>query len=305
MASTNQSPFYQRAEEDFLKASTDEERLECLEIMIKECPKHKSSENMLRNLTTRYRKITQNLEKQKKSGKSTQKGIKKGDMQLVILGFPNTGKSSLFKLLTKQETKIFETPYTTYEPQQGTTDYEDIKIQTIDQAPFPNEDRSLVNSSDVILLVVDKIDHIKESEKYLTRTKAKIFIIFNKIDLLNEQEKRKLESTLKSKFRKAPTILFSVKNPDQEIYFSLLKKIFNSFPIIRVYTKEPKKEPTEKPMILKKDATVEIAAEKILKGMSKTIKRARIWGPSSRFSGQTVGLEHQLKDKDIIEFQTK
>ena len=49
----------------------------------------------------------------------------------------------------------------------------------------------------------------------------------------------------------------------------------------------------------------EMAAEKILKGMSKRIKRARVWGPSSKFGGQVIGLDHTLKDKDIIEFQTK
>ena len=69
MASTNQSPFYQRAEQEFHEASTDEERISCLEIMIKECPKHKSSENMLRNLTLRLKKLKSNLAKQKKSGK--------------------------------------------------------------------------------------------------------------------------------------------------------------------------------------------------------------------------------------------
>ena len=42
-----------------------------------------------------------------------------------------------------------------------------------------------------------------------------------------------------------------------------------------------------------------------LKGMSEKIKRARIWGPSSKFGGQVIGLDHVLKDKDIIEFQTK
>jgi len=32
-------------------------------------------------------------------------------------------------------------------------------------------------------------------------------------------------------------------------------------------------------MIMKKDSTFEEAAERILKGMSKKIKRARVWGP--------------------------
>ena len=43
----------------------------------------------------------------------------------------------------------------------------------------------------------------------------------------------------------------------------------------------------------------------ILKGLSKSVTRAKVWGPSSKFPGQIIGLNHTLKDKDIIEFQTK
>ena len=82
-------------------------------------------------------------------------------------------------------------------------------------------------------------------------------------------------------------------------------QIFETFPVIRIYTKEPHKPATNEPMISKENATVEDAAEKILKGMSKKIKQTKIWGPSSKFSGQVIGLEHKLKDKDTVEFQTK
>ena len=58
-------------------------------------------------------------------------------------------------------------------------------------------------------------------------------------------------------------------------------------------------------MILKNGTTFKQAAEKILKGMSKKIKQAKVWGPSSKFGGQVIGLEHVLKDKDVIEFRTK
>lgn len=304
MASTNQSPFYQRAEEDFLKATTDEERIECLDIMIKECPKHKGAENMLANLKTRMKKLKKGLAKQKKTGKSTQEGIKKDDMQAILVGPPNTGKSTIFKTLTKQEVKISPHPFTTYEAQPGTTKFEDAQIQLIDMPPFPNEDRGLTNSTDTLLVVIDNLDQISECEERLKRSISKKILIFNKIDLLSEQEKRKTKETLKSKHKKWDFIFFSDKATKVEIG-KLKEKIFNTFPIIRVYTKEPRKDATKDPMILKKESTVEDAAEKILKGMSKKIKQVRIWGPSSKFSGQVVGLEHQLKDKDTIELHTK
>ena len=37
---------------------------------------------------------------------------------------------------------------------------------------------------------------------------------------------------------------------------------------------------------------------------SNKIKETRIWGPSSKYSGQVVGLQHELKDLDVVEFKT-
>jgi len=304
MASTNQSPFYQKAEQEFQEATSDEERLACLEIMMKECPKHKSSENMRKNLTNRYKKLKRGIEKQRKSGRGGQVGIKKADMQCVIAGFPNTGKSSLFKTLTNMETKISQNPFATRKPQLGTFYFEDAQIQIIDTPPFPNHDKSLINSTDTILLIIDNINQIKKSEEFTHRTKAKIILIYNKEDLFSKDEKRKTEATLKSKYRKLDHIFFSNNSTKIQIN-GLKKKIFRTLPIIRIYTKEPKKEASKEPMILKQNSTFKDAVEKILKGMSGKIKRARIWGPSSKFGGQIIGLGHTLKDKDIIEFQTK
>ncbi len=303
MASTNQSPFYQKAEQKFHEASTDEERVACLEIMIKECPKHKSSENMRKNLTNRYKKLKTNLIKQKKSGKSNQIGIKKADMQCVLAGFPNTGKSTIFKTLTKLNPKISPHPFTTHTPQLGTFYFEDAPIQIIDTPSFPNHDKSLINSTDIILFTIDDISQIKQAEKFLSQTKRNI-ILFNKEDKLSEGERRKIEATLKSKYRNYNYIFFS-QEADKTKIKELRKNIFTKFPIIRIYTKEPKKEASKEPMILKKDSTFKDAVEKILKGISKNIKRAKVWGPSSKFGGQIIGLDHILKDKDIIEFQTK
>ncbi len=304
MASTNQSPFYQKAEQEFHEAITDEERITCLEIMMKECPKHKSSENMRKNLTNRYKKLKENISKQKKSGKGKQIGIKKADMQCVLAGVPNTGKSVIFKTLTKLNPKISVHPFTTYQPQLGTFYFEDTPIQIIDTPAFPNHDKSLINSTDTLLLIIDELEQITKSEKYIYRTPAKIILIYNKEDLLTEHEKRKIEATLKSKYKNFNYIFFS-NHPTKTKLNELTEKIFKTFPIIRIYTKEPKKVAGKEPMILKKDSTFKDATEKILKGMSNKIKRARIWGPSSKFGGQIIGLEHILKDKDIIEFQTK
>lgn len=312
MASTNQSPEYISAEKRYLEAQSDEERIECLEEMLKYVPKHKAGEAMRANLRTRYKKLKQSVEKQKKSGKSSQKNaIKKEEMQICIAGFPNTGKSTIFSTLTnkKYTSTIAPHPFSTYEPILGTTEIEDIKIQTIDLPPFPNHDKSLINITDLIILVIDNIDQIKQAEEFVKKSTAEILVIFNKADTLNDNEKRKISETLKSKFKKYPHIIFS-KDPQKVEVEKLKQTILKNFipkKVIRVYTKEPKKpvkEASKEPMILDKEPTVLEVAEKILKGMSKKVKQTKIWGPSSKFQGQVVGLDHILKDKDIIEFQT-
>ena len=302
MASTNQSPFYQRAEQEYHEATTNEERIACLEIMMKEVPKHKSSENMRKNLTNRYKKLKMNVAKQKKSGKGGQAGIKKADMQVVVAGFTNSGKSTLFKTLTGLNPKISPHQFTTFKPQLGTFKFENAPVQIIDIPPFPNHDKSLINSTDTILLVIENLKQIKEAEKFLYRSPAKIILVLNKIE---DYDKRKTEANLKSKFKKYDYIIIDCQDPTKLELEKLKKKIFNTFPIIRIYTKEPKKKPGKDPMIIEKGSTFKEAAEKILKGMSTKIKRARVWGPSSKFGGQVIGLEHILKDKDVIEFQTK
>ena len=301
MASTNQSPHYKKAEQMFLSSETPKDKIFWLEEMIKQCPKHKSSEKMLANLKTRYKKIKTQISKSSKAGKPSKQGIKKQDMQCILTGMPNTGKTSIFNTLTKQKEKTSPIAFTTYQPKLGTINFEDVKIQIIDMPPFPSQDQGLLNSTDTLLVIIDNINQLAQTEKFTAKSKAKKIFIYNKADILSEKEKRKITSTLKSK--KLDFILFSAVNPQN--IFELNKKIFKSFPIIRIYTKEPHKPATKDPMILKQGSSVGNVAEKILKGMSKKIKKVKIWGPSSKFAGQPVGLEHTLKDKDTIEFQSK
>jgi len=301
MASTNQSPFYQKAEAEYQEASTDEERIACLEVMIRECPKHKSSESMLSNLKNRLRRLKEGIEKRKNAGKSSVQGIKKSDMQCILAGFPTGGKSTIFNQLTGLSSKTSPYAFTTLEPKLGIFLFEDAPIQLIDCPSFPNHDKSLINATDTILLVVRTLEDIKKSEEFLYRTKAKIILVYNHA---TEEDTRKIQATLLSKYNNFSFQILKAIEPEKSSIEELKKKIYFSFPVIRVYTKEPKKEPSKEPMILKLGSTVSDASEKILKGMSKRIKRARIWGPSSKFSGQSVGLEHVLKDKDAVEFQT-
>ena len=61
------------------------------------------------------------------------------------------------------------------------------------------------------------------------------------------------------------------------------------------------KEPDYKePLILKKGERVEDACKKLHKDFIKKFKYAQIWGKSVKYSGQKVGLDHILLDKDLM-----
>ncbi len=304
MASTNQSPFYQKAQGKFLSAQTNEERIAALEEMIKECPKHKSSENMLANLKTRYKKLKSQIEKVKKSGKSGKKGIKKEEMQAVIIGFTNSGKSSLLSILTNAKPKISEYNFTTKYPKIGIMNYpKGVQIQLIEIPAFESEyyDKSVVNTADIILILVTDFEEVNKIKNKLEKIKGKKIILFNKIDSFNNNEKRKISANLSSKKHKFVLISTETKEGIEE----LKEKIFKSFDKIRVYTKEHGKGKTDKPIILDKGEKVKDVAEKILKGFSEKVKETLVTGPSSKFSNQKVSLQHKLKDLDIVEFKMK
>jgi len=300
--STNASPEYFVAEKRYLDAKTPEEKIHYLEEMIKTSPKHKGSENMVANLKQRLNKLMEKAEKAKSSGRSTQKTIKKEGFQVALIGLPNSGKSSLLAKLTNARPLITPHPFTTRMSEVGTLDYNGVKAQIVDIPSIGSEffDKGIVNTADLVLEVIESIPNLEKLVPYLIRITGKKIIVITKSDLLNSEQLRKLEETVKSK--KLNAIIISCitdHNIDQ-----LKEKIFKSMDSIRVFTKEPGKQPTKDPVVLKLNSTVHDIAEKILKGFSKKVKETRVTGPSSKFPNQKVGLSHVLKDLDIVEFHT-
>ncbi|MFH1358749.1 MAG: GTPase [archaeon] len=300
----NAHPDYLNAEKRYHEATSDEERLVALQEMVKTAPKHKGGEKLRENLGRRLKKLKQELAKAKKRS-SGRKGIKKADMQAVLVGLTNSGKSSILKSITNAQPKIASYGFTTKEPEVGTLHHQNCNIQIIDLPPIASEkfDKSLVNSADTLLIIVEKIDEIKyilDSIKRLNN-KAEKIIVFNKIDLHDANARRKISENLKSK--KYNFVLVStITNEGLE---ELKQKILESFKIIRIYTRQPGKKHDEVPVILPPKSTLEEVAEKLLHGYSKKVKFAKIWGPSAKFQGQQIGLKHVVKDKDVVEFFTE
>ncbi|MDA3836409.1 MAG: 50S ribosome-binding GTPase [Nanoarchaeota archaeon] len=299
-------PEYVKAEKAFYEASTVEEQLLFLSKMISHMPGHKGAENLRQQLTTKRKRLEGQIEKKKKSGRGTKVGIRKDDMQAILVGKTNVGKSSLLNILTNAGPRVSNIKYTTNEPQVGMMHYMNCQVQIIEVPAVEGDyfDKSMAHTADTVLMMVDKFEDIKELEEKLYMVTGKIIIVLNKIDLLTPKEKRKLKARFQSNKYKFQMISCIPHWPENGID-ELKKKIFESFDIIRVHTKEPGKVRSPLPVILTPDSTVKDVAEKILKGFSKRVKKIKIWGPGSKFGGQIVGLNHRLKDLVTVEFTTK
>lgn len=125
-------------------------------------------------------------------------------------------------------------------------------------------------------------------------------ILVNKCE--NDFEEKLIEA--KELVGDTPIINISclLKKGIEKIGEALIKKL----EIIRVYTKEPnEKEASKEPVILKEGATIADLAKEIHSELYKNFKYARVWGPSSKFPGEKVGLNHLLKDGDSVEIHVK
>ncbi|MEM4390061.1 MAG: GTP-binding protein [Candidatus Micrarchaeia archaeon] len=119
-------------------------------------------------------------------------------------------------------------------------------------------------------------------------------VVVNKTDLIDERALSELRSRLSCDF-----IPISA---EKGIGLDALRAaIYNHLRLIRVYMK-PKwgEADLKEPMILREGSTIADVCERIHRGLRASFRHALVWGPSARFPGQKVGLDHVLKDEDIV-----
>ncbi|MBU5575436.1 MAG: TGS domain-containing protein [Candidatus Aenigmatarchaeota archaeon] len=272
----NARPEFFKAQAKFLAAKTREEKIAALEEMLATAPNHKGAETLRAQLRAKLAKLKQEQEK-----KSTSKSFsipKEGDAQICLIGITQSGKSTILTNLTNAKPKISNVEYTTQIPEVGCMDYDGVKIQIIEiPSTFKKIWLSIAKNADAIIFVLDG-----------TKDTAK--------------QKFELENILGNLNKPSLTIITKIKNID---YLELKRKIWEMLNLIRVYTKEPtSQKPEERPLVLKSNSTVRDAVLRVHKDLVKFFKFARIWGSSVKYPGERVGLDHVLKDKDILEIHT-
>ena len=270
---TNVTREYLNAELKYQRARTVEEKLSALQEMLSTIPKHKGTETMKAQIKERMKRIKKEAAEAKKRRRGHSLAVKKEGFQIAIIGFPNTGKSTLLSRLTNARPKISDYPFTTKEPEVGIMDYEGGQIQLVE---LPALIEKASEKQRDILTLLSGADGI--------------------ILLADDEDQRK---TLVGELAK-----FGVEKP---VYYASKKeaitpeRLFGFFDLIRVYTKEPgERLEKERPIILKRNSTVLDVAREIHKDFADKLRFARVWG-SSRFPGQRVEKDYVLKDKDIVE----
>jgi len=328
----NLTPQFIRAREEYQKASTPVEQLECLKRMMQLIPKHKGTDKLQGDIRRRVAEVKRELSAPKKQAKRghSYKIPKEGGAQLVILGPPNAGKSQLLTHLTRANSEVAEYPFTTHLPIPGMMKFEDIQFQLVDTPPITRDYMEswmldVVRPADAALLMLDLsqddlLDHAEAITERLA--KVRIHLVAQKPDFEDEEEARLTPEVY------IPTLVLcnKVDLPDapeqfeavRELYdkeYTLLpvsakdgkgiedfgKTVFDFCRVIRVYTKEPGRKPDfDQPYVLPIGATLLEAAAMVHKDFYDNLKYARIWGTGVH-DGQSVKRDHVLSDKDLIE----
>ncbi len=328
----NLTPQYHKAEAAYRQAETPQEELECLQVMLREIPKHKGTDRLQADLKSKIAKVKADSQKQTAQAavKSAATKIpKQGAGRVLLVGAPNTGKSQLLAALTRAQPEVAPYPFTTQGPLPGMMLYEDCPFQLIDLPPitadfFSPTTVGLVRGADLVFLVVDLAnDNLVEDtaavlEQFSTgKTRlgretmldeedvgvsyTQTIVVLNKVDDPDSEERL----ALLDEFLNLPFDRIEVSATEGTGLDQLRLEAFQRLEIVRVYTKHPKeKEPDRsKPFTIRKGETLVEVAENVHRDMAAGLKGARIWGAAVH-DATMVKPDYQPQDGDIVELHS-
>jgi len=136
------------------------------------------------------------------------------------------------------------------------------------------------------------IDVIQDNRVYLP-----CIYVYNKIDCVSLEEVDRLA-------RIEDTVVISCHDNLNLDY--LLEYIWEYLAMRRIYTKK-RGEPPDfgEAIIMRKGCTVEHLVHRVHRSLVDQFKYALVWGTSTKYSPQRVGLAHILDDEDVIQIMKK
>lgn len=324
----NLTPQYLKAEAEYRRAGTAEEELQCLEVMLREVPKHKGTDKLQAELKQKISKAKKEVAQFKAKGKRTS-GVRiprQGAGRAILIGGPNAGKSQLLRSLTRATPEVAPYPFTTREPLPGMMPWEDVMVQLIDTPPitadvFDPVTQGLIRGAELALLLVDLgsddgIEQLQQVLEHLNSTKTRLgqetcldeedlgvsytqaFLVPNKIDLAEAPDRLQLLH----EFCPLEFTEYVISAAHGSGLETLRDAVYQALDVVRVYTKLPThKEPDyERPFTLRRGGTLLDIAELIHKDVASNLKFARVWGTAVH-PGTTVKGDYVLHDKDVVE----
>ena len=327
---TNLPPEYHNADERYRAAQTPEEKIRTLEDLISTIPKHKGTDKLRADLRRKLSKFKASAETRKGTGKreSIYSIDREGAGQIAVVGFSNTGKSSLVARLTNASPDVEDYPFSTWTPTPGMLQIDNIQVQLIDTPPLDRdfvepELMDLLRRVDMILLMVDlqafPIEQLEKSVAFLGEHRIfpshlrpeiepegfhrnvylPFVILVNKCDDEHcDEDFAVFQELVEGDLPLLPLSILQGRNLEQ-----MKQVIYETLGIMRVYSKPPGKEADpSSPFVLAIGSTVEEFAAKGHQDFFQNLKSARIWGTGVH-DGQLVGREHVLHEGDIVELR--
>lgn len=321
----NLTPAYREAEARFRNAVTREEKIAGLEEMLRVIPKHKGTDKLQGDLRARLSKLKREPKKKGPTRGHSHKIPKEGAGQVVLVGPPNAGKSSLVASLTHAKPDVADYPLTTRDATPGMMPYEDVAFQLVDMPPLCDEHvepwvYDLVRAANLAWLVVPIDRPLASLDLVMRLLEGKAIglypagrdapqrprpgwlhrpalLVVTGMDRPGSQgDLEALQSLLETAWPTVPVSTVTGKGLDE-----LGKHTFDALNIIRIYTKEPQEDPDrDRPFTLARGCTVGDLARIIHKDIADRFKFAKVWGPST-FDGQSVKEAHVLQEGDVVE----
>ena len=173
--------------------------------------------------------------------------------------------------------------FTTFEPSLD----EDLVRDMMNEYGFINAD--IVIREDI---TEDQlIDHISGNRIYVPA-----IVTVNKTDLVSDEYLRQLKNKRLKGWKVVPV------SAEKETGLEELKNaVFDSLKLIRIYMKPQGKEADMvEPLVVRAGSDIGDVCDSIHRDFRRSFRYAQIWGRSARFPGQMVGLEHVVKDEDVV-----
>jgi ribosome-interacting GTPase 1 len=233
---TNLPPEAQAKWEEYSKAKTPEEKLQKLKEFYSLIPKHKGTEKMEKFVKRRISELKDEIERKKTSKKGKGSSLmveKRGAAQLVLIGFTNSGRSTLLATLTNAKPSISPNPFTTMRPVEGMMEIYGTQIQVVEAPPLILEAQggptnlavALAKNSDVLGITVSSLEDPLDSL-------SKIFSFLESREISFERPTGRVRI---KRSRAAPTLIIMNKGKLVDCSESDVRELLLQFGIDRAW----------------------------------------------------------------------